>query len=236
LMPAVESLISIKRKIMSTPDYNSNLVGQVLKTYYVKFVQACHKVCEYGLVRCSSGNMSWRVQPDIALLSGSGAWLERLTTEHVSVCEIQTGQLIDGAKATCESGFHLGILAARPEVNVVLHFQSPYATAVACGDCENTNFNLIIEVPVYIGTPIVVPYFPPGSEELAKATVDALTSQNTNMAVLKNHGLVTVGRDFDEAIEKACFFELACQILLTNPNALPLEKNAVGELRKLGQA
>ena len=195
------------------------------------FVQACHKVAQYGLISCSSGNLSWRIEPDTALLSASGAWLAELTPEQVAACEMDTGRCLNGKVPTCESIFHLGILKTRPEMNVVLHFQSPYAAAIACGKTENLDFNVIIEVPLYIGAVATVPYLPPGSAELAQAVVDAFKNPQTNMAILKNHGMVTVGKDFDDAIQKAVFFELACRILLTNPKAKLLDAETVKQLR-----
>jgi len=200
------------------------------------FVKACHKVAQYGLVSCSSGNLSWRTGPDTALLSASGSWLAELTPEQVAACDSDTGRCINGKVPTCESVFHLGILKTRAEMNVVLHFQSPFATAIACGDPENINFNVIIEVPLYIGTPVTVPYLPPGSEELAQAVIDAFKDSQANMAVLKNHGLVTAGKDFNDAIQKAVFFELACRIVSTNPQATTLDAAAIKQLRKIGCA
>ncbi|MBL7216045.1 MAG: class II aldolase/adducin family protein [Phycisphaerae bacterium] len=200
------------------------------------FVQACKKVAGYGLVQCSSGNLSWRIEPEVALLSASRSWLGELTAEQVAICEIQTGTCINGKTPTCESVFHLGILKSRIEMNVVLHFQSPYATTIACGRPEAYDYNMTIEVPVYIGTPKVVSYLPPGSKELAQATIEAMKDKHTHLAILKNHGLVTVGKDFNDAIQKAVFFEMTCQILLTNPNAKPIDAKAVKTLRQSGQA
>ncbi len=198
------------------------------------FVQACHKVAQYGLVSCSSGNLSWRIEPDTALLSGSGAWLAELTPEQVAACDIDTGRCINGKVPTCESVFHLGILKNRPEMDAVLHFQSPYATAITCGLTDELDFNMTIEVPVYIGTPAIVPYLPPGSSELAQAVIDALSDPQTYIAILKNHGLVTVGKDFNDAIQKAVFFEMACRIILTNPNSRPLDTKMVEYFRQDG--
>ena len=200
------------------------------------FVQAARKVADYGLTQCSSGNLSWRIEPGIALLSASRSWLGELTDEQIAACEIQSGKCINGKPPTCESVFHLGILKNRPEMNVVLHFQSIYATAIACGQPEKYDYNMTIEVPVYIGEPKVVPYLPPGSNELAQTTIDAMKDENTHLAILKNHGLVTVGKDFNDAIQKAVFFEMTCRIILTNPNAKPLPPDAVKTLRQSGQA
>lgn len=200
------------------------------------FVEAARKVAAYGLVQCSSGNLSQRIEPGVALLSASRSWLAELTAEQVAVCQIETGMCVNDKTPTCESVFHLGILKVRQEMNVVLHFQSPYATAVACGKPEDYDYNMTIEVPVYIGEPAVVPYLPPGSNELAQTTIEAFKDKQTHLAILKNHGLVTVGKDINDAIQKAVFFEMTCQILLTNPDAQPLALEEIEHLRQSAQA
>ncbi|MBN1124347.1 MAG: class II aldolase/adducin family protein [Sedimentisphaerales bacterium] len=198
------------------------------------FVEACHKVGRYGLVQCSSGNLSWRIGDGLALLSASRSWLPELTEQQVSICRIETNEWFNDVKPTCETVFHLGILKQRLDQNIVLHFQSPYATAIACGEPTDYDFNVIIEVPVYIGIPAIVEYLPPGSPELAQATIDAMREHD--MIILRNHGLVTVGRDFNDAIQKATFFELACQILLLQRQYALIPPEAIAWLRNAGQA
>ena len=79
-----------------------------------------------------------------------------------------------------ESTFHLGILRERPDVNVVLHFQSEYATAVSCMKNKPANFNVTAEIPCHVGSEIpVIPYYRPGSPELAKAVVEAMQKHNS---------------------------------------------------------
>ncbi len=194
------------------------------------FVNACHRVADFGLLRCSSGNMSYRLDTKLAALTVSGAWLGELTNKQVAICRINDGCCINGLTPTVETGFHLGILRNRPQVNVVLHFQSPYATAIACGNPHDYNFNVIIEVPYYIKDLAVVEYLPPGSDALADAIISSLKEHD--MVILRNHGLVTVGRDFNDAIQKACFFELACQILLCQNKPQFLSKSAIDELTR----
>lgn len=192
------------------------------------FVDACHRVADFGLLRCSSGNMSCRLSDKLAVLTASGAWLGEITARQAAICRIDNGQCINGLTPTVENKFHLGILRKRPDVSVVLHFQSPFATAIACGKPNDYNFNVIIEVPYYIKDPAVVKYLPPGSVALADAVIAAF--EEHDMAILCNHGLVTVGRDFNDAIQKACFFELACQILLCQDNPQFLSRSVIDEL------
>jgi ribulose-5-phosphate 4-epimerase/fuculose-1-phosphate aldolase len=177
------------------------------------FTAQARRVGEERLQLCSSGNISWRVDENTALVSGTGSWLPRLQNEHVAVCEISTGNHIDGPKPSMESSFHLGILRRRNDVNVVLHFQSEFATTIACMEKKPENFNVIAEVPCYCGKEIpIIPYYRPGSPELAKAVSEAM--QNHNCMLLSKHGQVVCGKDFDDAFQKAVFFELACRIIV----------------------
>lgn len=176
------------------------------------FLQQAHRVGDAGLTVCSSGNISWRIG-DEALISGTGSWVPSLQKEKVAICRIATGESLNGVKPSMESGFHLGIMRERPDVNVVLHFQSPYATAVACMSRLPENFNVTAEIPCHVGSEIpVVPYFRPGSAELAGHVKAAL--KNHDSCLLRKHGQVVCGKDFDEAFERAMFFEMACRIII----------------------
>ena len=128
---------------------------------------------------CSSGNLSWRIGEE-ALISGTGSWVPTLGKEKVSICHIASGIPANGVKPSMESTFHLGILRERPDVNVVLHFQSEYATAVSCMKNKPANFNVTAEIPCHVGSEIpVIPYYRPGSPELAKAVVEAMQKHNS---------------------------------------------------------
>ena len=191
------------------------------------------------LTRCSSGNLSWRIG-ELALVSATGSWVPELRKEQVSVCRVATGEWINGVKPSMESTFHLTIMRNRPEVNVVLHCQSIYATTVACMKNKPVDFNVTAELPCHCGREIaMVPYFRPGSPELAKAVVEAM--QHHNSVMLEKHGQVFVGKDFKEAIEKAEFLEMACEIMvhsgmnyntLTGAEIEDLDKYVLGKITK----
>ncbi|MDL2322449.1 class II aldolase/adducin family protein, partial [Bacteroidales bacterium OttesenSCG-928-A17] len=178
-----------------------------------EFIIQAHRMGKERFQLCSSGNLSWRVDEDTALVSGTGSWLPRLAEENVATCRISTGEHIDGPRPSMESGFHLGVLRERKDANVVLHFQSEYATIISCMKNKPANFNVIAEVVCYCGVEIpVIPYYRPGSPELAKGVIDALKDHDT--ALLTNHGQVVCGKDFDDVFQKASFFELACKIIV----------------------
>ena len=177
-----------------------------------KFISEAHRVGDAGLTICSSGNISWRIGDEV-LLSGTGSWVPSLPKEKVAICKLETGEVLNGVKPSMEHGFHLGVLRERPDVNVVLHFVGS-------------------EIPV-------VPYYRPGSKELAEGVISALKDHNS--VLLKKHGQVVCGKDFDEAFERAMFFEMACRIIiltggkyetLTNAEIDDLETYVLGKKTK----
>lgn len=181
------------------------------------FVAQAHRVGAAGLTVCSSGNLSWRIGDEV-LISGTGSWVPSLEREKVSVCRLSTGEVLNGVKPSMESGFHLGVLRERPDVDVVLHFQSPYATAVACMKERPADFNVTAEVPCHVGREIpAIPYYRPGSPELAHAVVTAMRDHNS--ILLLKHGQVVCGKDFNQAFERAMFFEMACRIIIQSGGA-----------------
>lgn len=135
----------------------------MVSTYQIdEFVRQAHRVGKAGLTICSSGNLSWRIGDEV-LISGTGSWVPELRANRVSLCRLSDGTVLNGVKPSMESVFHLGVLRERPDVNVVLHFQSPYATAVACMKDRPSDFNVTAEIPLHVGAEIpMIPYFRPG--------------------------------------------------------------------------
>ena len=198
------------------------------------FLQACHEAAGRGLMRCSSGNISRRLDDARLLATSSRSWAEHLSGDEVSVCRIADGALLDGPKPTVEIGFHAGILRVRPDINVVMHFQTPCATALACRETDDTDYFVIPEIPFYIGHVARAPYLLPGSKELADAVTTAM--HDHDMVIMSNHGMVTVATDYAHAIQNAEFFELACEVITRGGNTLKsLSQEDVDRLLELRQ-
>jgi ribulose-5-phosphate 4-epimerase/fuculose-1-phosphate aldolase len=190
------------------------------------FVRACQQAAGCGLMRCSSGNLSMRIDGERLLVKASRSWMARVLPDDVSLCATADGSLLEGRKPSVEIGFHAGILRTRPDVNIVMHFQTPCATALACRKAENINYFVIPEIPFYVGPVARVPYLPPGSSDLARAVTEAMRSHD--LVVMGNHGQVTVANDVDHAVQNAMFFELASEIILRSGDDLvPLPEKEV---------
>lgn len=177
----------------------------------------CRMADRLGLVRCSSGNMSVRLDEESFAVTATQSWMGDMSPEEVAICSISDGSQLGQAKPSVESKFHAGILRQRKDIDVVLHFQSQAATALACSNIQ-PDFNVILEIPYYIGLVAKLPFLSPGSGELASSVIDAM--KNHDMLLLENHGQVTVGKDFRDAIQRAVFFEFACQVILQAGNSV----------------
>ena len=196
-----------------------------------EFAAAARKMAAYGLMRCSSGNLSCRLDDGHMLVKASRSWMAELSESDIAVCRIADGASVNGKTASVEIGFHSGVLRTRSDAQVVLHYQSPAATALACRrDVERIDFAVIPEIAYYIGPIGHVPYVLPGSAALAAAVVAVM--KNHDLALMANHGQIVLGKSFDDLIQKAVFFELACEIIMRDGEAVrPLSAEAVAELR-----
>lgn len=201
--------------------------------YFEDFINAAHRIAEYGLALCSSGNLSWRVDEERMLITTTDSWMSAMSEDQIAVCRITDGAILNGKQPSKEIGFHFGILRERSDVNVVLHYQSSYATILSCREPLIEDYSVIPEIPYYIGPVGVVQYFTPGSQELAGAITSVMKQHD--VAILHNHGQVAVGKTFDEVITKAVFFELTCKIIVhTGQHVQHISKEAITELRQKG--
>ena len=102
----------------------------------------------------------------------------------------------------------LNVLSGRP-----LASSSDASKAPAKSSIKWVDFNVTAEVPCHVGAEIpVIPYFRPGSKELAEAVIAAMKDHNS--VLLQKHGQVVCGKDFNQAFERAMFFEMACRIIV----------------------
>jgi ribulose-5-phosphate 4-epimerase/fuculose-1-phosphate aldolase len=202
---------------------------EIKREHIDEFIAGCRRIARHGLVRCSSGNLSWRLG-GFFLITASRSWLSEMTADKIAVCRMSDGACINDLKPSVETGFHHAVLRQRLNISFVLHFQTPCATAVACRQGPLPNFDVIPEVPYYIGPIGDVAYAAPGSARLARDV--AATMRGHDIVVIRSHGQVVAGASIDDIIQKAEFFELACEILLRGgPQVTPLPADAISSLR-----
>ncbi|AAL63990.1 class II aldolase/adducin family protein [Pyrobaculum aerophilum] len=108
------------------------------------------------------------------------------------------GEVVRGSrKPTSEWRMHVAIYKRRSDVRAVVHTHDVLPVLLA----DRIDASLLSEAEAYLGSGIsIVPYLPPGTAELAEAVAAAL--EKANVAILKRHGVVAVGRDLAEAVNR----------------------------------
>ncbi len=186
-----------------------------------KFIAACHYVAKQKLVRYSSGNLSERFDDGTMIVTDQDTCLEGIRREEIAQYEISTGKIGNNGKTSSEFVMHSEIYNNTCH-NVILQFQSRFATTIACSNKLPSwlkmikNFKVIPEISLYIKSIGYVPYDIPRSNKLIKNIIKSLTSERNDIIILENQGQIAVGNELYDTIRKAIFFEFACEIIVRN--------------------
>lgn len=162
-----------------------------------------------GLNHGRSGNVSVRIKGvDHVLITPSGLPKASLSTEDIVVVSM-SGEIIEGSrKPTVELPLHTAIYASYNYFNAVIHAHPIYVTALAIA--REPLPPVVEEAVLYVGGEVrVAEYAPFGSRELAENVVKALEGRSA--AILPNHGVVTCGKNLEEALEILVLVERLAQ-------------------------
>jgi ribulose-5-phosphate 4-epimerase/fuculose-1-phosphate aldolase len=164
-----------------------------------RIAQLAKSLFDRGLTFGSSGNISLRLE-DGWLMTPTGSTLGALDPAKISKLD-EGGNHLSGDKPTKESFLHLAMYEERPQTGAVVHLHSTHSVAVSClADLDPAN--VLPPITAYyvmkIGTLPLVPYFPPGDLDLAKA-VRELASKH-HAVLLANHGPVVAGKSLEDAV------------------------------------
>ena len=187
---------------------------------------------ERGLTFGSSGNISARVD-DGWLMTPTGSTMGTLDPAKISKLNNE-GTHIQGDKPTKESFLHRVMYEQRPGTGAVVHLHSTHSVAVSClVDIDKKN--VLPPITAYyvmkIGTLPLIPYFPPGDLNLAKAVSEMATDHHA--VLLANHGPVVAGKSLKDAVYAMEELEETAKLflMLKNMNTSFLDDFQIAELK-----
>lgn len=157
-----------------------------------------------GWVANHDGNVSARLAgQERFLISPTAVSKRRVTPETVVTCEL-SGRPIGKGRPPSEVSLHVGAYR-HPDVRAVIHSHSPEATAFSLAQVPLEPVALP-EVVVSLGLEIpLVPRFLPKQDSVADAVELALG--RADGLLLAGNGVLTVGRDLEEAFLRAELIE-----------------------------
>lgn len=191
-----------------------------------ELIETCLKMNASGMNQGTSGNLSVR---------HDGGFL--ITPTGIAYDELSPGDIVhvrmDGfwrhpLAPSSEWRIHRDILAAKPEVNAVVHAHPPYCTTLAIRHMAIPAVHYMIAVSGGDTIPCAA-YATFGTEELSRNAVAALADRTA--CLLANHGMIAVGPSLARAMWLATEVEtLARQyfntLLIGGPNILPPDEIA----------
>lgn len=184
----------------------------MLEKLKAQVVRVAKEADKSGLCKHKSGNFSIRDrETGYIVISPSGVAREFLTTKNIIVVDIE-GHIIEiesDVKPSSEMKVHLTAYKNRKDISSVIHTHSHYATAFAVQGMEIKP--IIFEAVAYgVRTP-VAKYQQPGTQKLGDSIIEPL--ELSDVCLLEKHGVVTVGKNIDDAFLKALYVEDVARIV-----------------------
>jgi L-fuculose-phosphate aldolase len=161
-------------------------------------VEVGSRMYRFRLVIGLEGNVSARVGDDWVLATPAGVCKGFLQPEDLALADLQ-GRPVGDARPSTELGMHLAIYAARPDVRAIVHGHPPFATAFATAG-RDLDLCLLPEVVVSLGAVPVTRYATPGTAEVGSVVCELIVDHDA--ILLRNHGVVAVGKDVLDAYYK----------------------------------
>jgi ribulose-5-phosphate 4-epimerase/fuculose-1-phosphate aldolase len=150
----------------------------------------------------ATGNLSVRVGERI-WITPTGRPLGELVPDDLACLDLE-GHPVSDRLPSKEWPFHVAVYRARRDLAAIVHLHATWSVALSCLEELNETDALPPLTPYYVMrvAPLgVVPYFKPGSKELASAVGEAASSHHC--LLLRHHGIVASGRVIASAVECA---------------------------------
>jgi L-fuculose-phosphate aldolase len=173
-------------------------------------VEISRYLYEKGLVPGKSGNISIKFKKDENIrvaVTPSGLSLKSLKEKDILIVDMN-GNLIYNSdiNPTSELIMHLKIYEERKDISAVVHTHSPIATGFAFAGEKIDRIEGF--GPIKDKSISFINYYTPGSVELAVSK----GLKNQDVVLLKDHGLIALGENLDEATLLAEFIEESAKI------------------------
>jgi len=152
-----------------------------------------------GLIAGTDGNLSVRVDENRLLITPSGAAKGRMKPEDMVMADLEGNILEGGRPASSEILMHLHAYKKRQDIKACCHAHPPHATAFAAVGKE-LPFDILPEIVLTLGRIPLTEFAPPGTQ----AVPDSLDPyiENNDAFLLRNHGVLTLGRTIEEAFSR----------------------------------
>lgn len=172
-------------------------------------VRTCIELADKGYLAGTGGNVALRADDDHFAVTPSATDYYAMSAADVCIVRLSDKEQVEGERqASVEAGLHAGVLLARPESWASIHTHQPIASAYTLLarplEVQDVRHRMLLgrRVPC-------VGYAPSGTGLLA-ARVARAVRRETHAYLMRNHGVVCVGKDATEAMKRVAALESEC--------------------------
>lgn len=172
----------------------------------LQMIDICRRMNESGINQGTSGNLSVRIDGGFLITPSSMAY-ETMKPEDIVEMDFDGSYV--GPRPSSEWRFHRDILKNRPDIEVVLHCHSIYATTLACHHRSIPSFHYMTAIAG--GNTIrCSEYATYGTQELSDHALKALEGRLA--CLLGQHGQISLGKSLEHALWMAIEIETLSRI------------------------
>ena len=188
-------------------------------------LETCRKLADQGFLAGTGGNLAIRADTDHFAVTPSATDYYQMTVHDVCIVRLSDLEQTDGnLSPSVESGLHARFLRARSDCNASIHTHQPIASAYTLFATP-----LDVRLPEHqrlLGKRVPCAGYAPSGTSWLAGKVSKLANDRVHAYLMRNHGIVCVGADSAQAIERVEALEAACadyfvRQLEQNPNSLP---------------
>ena len=190
-----------------------------------QLVKFCRFLYDRNLTVSAGGNMSLRTGDSEILITPSGRNKGLLEPEDLVLMGTD-GTVIGEGKPSMESKMHLALYNLNEETRAVVHCHPLYCTSLAVKGTVLKS-ELTPEGIILLGKVPMIPYFTPGSEELAEAVA---SNHKAKAMLMARHGALTQGRSLEEACNRMEELEFQAKLQIITGRARPLPASEIQKL------
>lgn len=172
---------------------------------------ACRILAQEGYADLTLGHVSGRVEGTSTIcIKRKGVALGETEPDDVVLLDLDDDEALTAPEMHLEAVLHTEIYRTRPDVGAVIHGHPPYATALAAtaARLELLTHDAVLfadGVPLFDDTVELIT-----EPEQGRAVARALGEAKA--VLLRNHGVVVVGRDVAWAVLAGCTLERAARL------------------------
>jgi L-fuculose-phosphate aldolase len=195
-----------------------------------EIVKTMGRLYDKNLVTPTGGNVSARLHGSHHFwVTPSGQFKGALKARDIVKVALEGKGFLGRLRPSVETPLHSKIYHVRNDVCAVIHAHSPVTLGVTLAGIEIKP--VTPEGVLFVGEVPVAEFETPGTEDLADRVVEMLKSHQ--VAVMQNHGVVAVGRNLLEALNRLEIVEMTARIMTVTHIWGGSPKLTAGQLEKL---